>query len=393
MKILIINSLYSPFAVGGAEVSVKILAEELVNKGHEVIVAATRPSCFENVKTINQVKVYYLKLKNLYWPYSKECNPYLRLIWIGLDLINPFMALQLKQIIKVEKPNIIHTNNLSGFSVLAWMVARKNNIPLIHTLRDYYLLCHLTTMFRKGKNCKKQCLHCQIFSKIKKNLSNLPNSVVGISDFILKHHLNQGYFSKVPNKNVIYNPCDRFALSSHKLNDKNIHFGFLGRITKAKGIERLLESILEVNYENLILHIGGKGNPEYINYLKKAFPINAIYHGYVEKSEFLNMVDFLVIPSVWNEPSGRIILEAYSYGVPVIGSNTGGIPEIIENGKTGFIFDYDKKMDLVDKLKICFQQREELKNKMKPNCIEKSKKYSPEICADNYLNAYCQIIN
>jgi glycosyltransferase involved in cell wall biosynthesis len=246
-------------------------------------------------------------------------------------------------------------------------------------------------MFRKGKNCSKQCLHCRIFSHLKKILSNLPDSVVGISNNVLNRHLKDGYFNKIPYKQVIYNPYDRFTISDKRPDDKIIHFGFLGRVTIAKGIERLLEALRRVNNDNYILHVGGKGDPSYIDYLKERFPINAIYHGFVDKSKLLNMIDFLIVPSLWNEPSGRIIIEAYSHGVPVVGSKSGGIPEIIENGKTGFIFNHERKNDLVDTLRICFQQREKLK-KMENICVEKSKQFSPEICADSYLKAYNQII-
>jgi glycosyltransferase involved in cell wall biosynthesis len=61
--------------------------------------------------------------------------------------------------------------------------------------------------------------------------------------------------------------------------------------------------------------------------------------GAVDAAEFLAQVDVAVVPSSWNEPLARVIGEAYAAGVPVIASRSGGIPEIVQDGVTGRLFD------------------------------------------------------
>lgn len=62
--------------------------------------------------------------------------------------------------------------------------------------------------------------------------------------------------------------------------------------------------------------------------------------------------DVLVIPSLWEEPFGRVIFDAYKSCIPVIGSNIGGIPELIDNGKTGFLIEPGNVQELTEQINI-----------------------------------------
>lgn len=391
MKILLVNTLYYPNMIGGAELSVQTLAESLVIKGHDVIVASLFPSNFTKSEVVNGVKTYYIGLRNVYWPFINKKNEILRLLWHFIDIYNPLMMNDLTDVIIKEKPDIIHTNNLSGFSVSSWVEAKRHHIPLIHTIRDYYLLCHLSTMHRNERNCTKQCIRCRLFSELKKKFSNLPDSVVGISGYILKEHLKFGCFSSVPNTSVIYNSYQGIKLNVVKGNKKNLRLGFLGRIEKKKGIDFLLKSLKSIAGYQFEVHIGGTGKQSYVDHLKKEYRKNVFFYGFVNPSSFLTKIDVLVVPSLWNEPFGRIIAEAYYYGIPVIGSQKGGIPELIDNGKTGYVFDPAVKDSLISIVKNILKQPDIIKY-MQSFCLEKSKLFLPEKIAAQYIDEYYKIL-
>jgi glycosyltransferase involved in cell wall biosynthesis len=59
----------------------------------------------------------------------------------------------------------------------------------------------------------------------------------------------------------------------------------------------------------------------------------------VSPDRLLAEIDVLVVPSIWHEPLGRVVLEAYAFGVPVIATCLGGTPEIVDDGETGLLFD------------------------------------------------------
>ena len=67
---------------------------------------------------------------------------------------------------------------------------------------------------------------------------------------------------------------------------------------------------------------------------------NVILHGFLKEeklNELLEQMDILVCPSIWGEPFGRVIIDAYKSCVPVVATNCGGLPELIENGVTGML--------------------------------------------------------
>ncbi|EIL1470784.1 TPA: glycosyltransferase, partial [Escherichia coli] len=114
--------------------------------------------------------------------------------------------------------------------------------------------------------------------------------------------------------------------------------------------------------------------------------------GHVSPEVFYNQVDFVIVPSLWHEPLARTVFESYFYGLPVIGSNRGGIPESIVNGVNGFIFDPDNPNSLSDSIKLLAYD-DEVYEKMSNNAISMSKKFDIETTVNNYVALYQEVIN
>lgn len=385
MKVIIINSLYYPNIIGGAEKSVQVIAENLNKFGITPVVISI--SDREKIDYVNGVKVYYVHHSNVYWSYySKTKKAILKLFWHLFSLYNFIILNKIKVIIEKEKPDIVHTNNLSEFSVGIWKVFKKKRIPIVHTLRDYSLLCPRATLFRRGDNCRKKLLVCKLISAFRRFLSAYVDVVVGNSNFILEEHLNSGFF-KNSEKYVIYNSLESEKIYLKKKTANNLKFGFIGILSYHKGIELLLKVFKEINVGNL--NVFGKGiTSEYENYLKNKYMSHKIkFQGFVKADEAFKMIDVLIVPSLWNDPLPRVIYEAYSYGVPVIGSDRGGVPEIIDEGKTGFVFDPYNEEQLREKIYIFKEGSSTVKN-MSFNCIEKAKDFLPEKAVKEYINIY-----
>lgn len=331
MKILIANTLYYPDMVGGAEVSTQILAEKLVKYGVDVTVVCATGTGSDRVSEVNGVKVYYLRLANLYWPYQrKKHSRVARLIWHSIDTRNFLMAIKLKRILADEKPEVVSTSNLTCLSVDLWRIAKQASIPTVHTLRDYYLICPTSKMVKEDRSCARQCGLCARYSNPKK-VSESVDVVVGVSQFILAAHLDNGFFAKRSASTVIgdcYLPLSQQDLPVRATREAPMAatLGILGRVAPEKGIESLIETLLTDQTLAWRLVIGGSGDISYMASLKASFPDPRIeFLGHVDPCVFLQSIDVLIVPSKWNEPFGRVTVEAYSYGVPVVGANTGGI--------------------------------------------------------------------
>lgn len=392
MKVLLINTLYHPNIVGGAERSVQFLAEALIHEGHKSVVITIMSEKGVKVSKINGVKVYYVGLKNLYWPFKDKSNLFfLKPLWHALDTYNPFMGKEVDSIIKIERPNVVHTNNLSGFSALVWPIVKKRGLPLVHTIRDYYMMCPASSMYKHNKNCEKQCWICNVYSKPKLYYSNLVDIVVGNSKFILDKHVAHSFFSSAQ-KEVIFNG---YKTSDHiyQTDSELIRLGYIGQLSQSKGIEFVLNAIngMDQNHVKFTLDVAGRGKREYESNLKGIGVDNVRFLGFVEPKSFYSNIDILIVPSLWHEPLPRTIFEAYSYGVPVIGSKRGGIPEVIEEGKTGFLFDPKRPDEFIDLISYLMKNKK-LLFQMSKNCLDKALEFAPDQIVKQYLRVYSESV-
>lgn len=337
-KVLIFCRSYYPHISGGGEISTQSLAENLVSLGYEVKVI-TISSSFSK-ENINNVLVERLRFKNIYWSYESSNSFIKKIIWHTIDANNIFIASSLDKIIQEYKPHTVISSTIEDISSILWRVAKKNNCKVIHILRSYSLLCTNANMFKNNFNCINRCVSCSLITLKKKYNSYYVDHVVGISSFILNKHLDLGYF-KNARSSVIYNICFNEIVERKKKNINNLKIGYLGRIHPTKGIDMILESMQQLNDRNNLLFIAGKGDIEYVDYLKEKYSdINDhfFFSGLQNAFEFIDSIDLLIVPSKWEEPFGRVVIEALSRGVPVAVKRVGGMPELLI-GNEDFIFD------------------------------------------------------
>lgn len=337
MRVILFNTLYHPYKVGGAELSVQALAEKFSNLGLTigVVTLAEEEGEFE----INGVKIWRLKLENTFWPFGEQVRSnFEKLQWHLVDVYNTSYKKKINEIINLFYPDVIHTNNLSGFSVHLWKIIKTRNIKIVHTLRDYYLLCPKTTKFKNGNTCTKTCVDCAILSFVKKKASQNVDAVVGISDYILNEHIENGLF-KNAQKKVIFNGFEINETNNKPLifdHNSYLKFGYIGQINKAKGVEVLLKSLS--NYKSLKnweICVAGKITDKYKQELELLLPKEKLrLIGYTNQEIFFEKINILIVPSIWEEPFGRVVLEGLINNKVVLVSNRGALKELLSNNSS-----------------------------------------------------------
>jgi len=379
--------------MGGAELSVQSLAEGITEAGHQAVVISTVPQKGIQIDWVNGVKVYYIGLKNLYWPYRARKNPVvLKPLWHALDTYNPWMIREGMRILHEEHPDLVHTNTLAGFSPKIWQFVKQQGLPLMHTLHDHYLLCPRSSLFRKGQNCRPVCTSCRLFTLPRSRLSNCVDSVVGVSRYVLDRHLELGYFASTPKKRVIYNGYQaELTARPSETGSLPIRFGYLGRLMKDKGIEVLLNSVMQLPEGAWSLEVAGRGQAAYESYLHTRYNVPAIkFLGYLEPEIFFSKIDILVVPSLIEESFSRVTIEAYAHGVPVIGSHRGGIPELVEDERTGSLFDPALPSDLSTKMRR-YIGKPAIIRRMQSACLSKAKAFLLKDNIMQYIDAYTDV--
>ena len=176
----------------------------------------------------------------------------------------------------------------------------------------------------------------------------LPSTTAAKNDLIK-------YYKVKPNKAFIF---PNALPDTNYLNKNNNHkIGFLGRLDRSKGVDVLIKAFKKVvdKFNDARLEIAGKGAMEKeLKDLVAALQLTkrVLFKGIISYNEvpnFLSSINFLVVPSrMDNLPT--VALEALSVATPVIGSNAGGIPDIIIPGYNGLLFENENSEDLAQKM-------------------------------------------
>jgi len=392
MKLVLINSWYAPFGKGGSERSVQAVAEALVQRGHQVSVITSAVSSKPETEVLNGVDIYRLPNVNLYSIATQpDVNIVKRIAWRIVDDVNIVSARRVNALIERLDPDIVQTNCLYGFSPFVAAVRTNQRTKYIHTPRDYYLGCWRASMFRGNERCATPCRSCTILTASRRNGVAHSDAYLFISDFSRSVHDMIFEAGRDRPQQVVYNPIAPPAIPASPRAGylgKQLTLGFIGRLSPHKGADLFVETITADT--SLRGVVAGDGKGEFIAQLKAAADPDRIdFRGFVPPAELLARIDALVVPSRWDEPFGRVVIEAMGHGVPVIGAQIGGIPELIQPGVTGELFDPADAGSL-DRAIASFRGRDIAV--MSKNAIAFAENFRPAKIAESYERFFIAVL-
>jgi len=338
MKILFVNSAYYPQGAGSGR-SVRNLAEGAQAAGHKAVVATLNGGT-RKADVVNGVTIHHLPIRNLYYMGRNKQPAWKRFLWHAIDMFNPLAMYDVYKLLRIERPDVINTNVIAGFSTGIFYVARWMGIPLVHTMRDYYLMCPQNAMFRNGSSCKGVCKGCKPFFRVRRRAAKQASMFLANSQFVANRHTGNGFNFRAP-CHVQFNVNDDDTIAAPRTypQDRPFTIGFIGRLDPSKGVEVLLRAVEQLKLPQWKLIIAGEGGTPYTSRLKAAHANPHIsFAGHMDADAFYASIDLLVCPSLYAEPLPRVVYEAYRAALPVIVSDSGGTPEIVDGGITGFIY-------------------------------------------------------
>lgn len=393
MKIVIATHHFPPNYQAGAELYAYRLAKGLQENGHTVIVC-----CIEKVDGSSQEPEVVidefdgLTVNRLFLDYYNNPDP------IRWDYYHPVIGKWFHTFLAQQQPDVVHINSGYLLSASAIEAAIQCRIPTVFTLHDYWFICPRFTLLRaNGSICSKpvepiRCTWCLLSRKrrfllpdqlmqgkigdafvwlgdhkfvqkiigldevtqtIEDRQTLLPkiyaslDVVISPSSFLLQKM--EEYGLKAHKKVHLPNTLSRneFEISSAKNPHKPLRFAYLGQIEPHKGIHTLIKAFNRIKVEpgRVELRIYGdpNRNPKYSKNLSRLASRNqninflGAYHQ-DELPDIMDDVDVVVVPSEWYENYPTVILEALLFKKPVIASEIGGIPELIQEHENGFLF-------------------------------------------------------
>ena len=396
-RILIVNKFLYPN--GGSETYIFELGKQLKKEGHKVQyfgMEDTRNIVGNDIQSYTSNMDFHTgKLGKLIYPfkiiYSREARKAIRKV---LDDFNP---------------EVVHLNNFN-FQITPSIIyeIRKygkqigQRIKIIFTAHDYQLICpnHMMRCPKTEENCsrcidgaysncfKRRCIHN---SKIKSLLGTIEatlykklktykyiDCIICPSKFMqnqMEHNtalrdrtVYMQNFTTIPKQ-------EQVRATQESVQDKYVLY--FGRYSKEKGVETLLKVCKELSHVRFVF--AGKGPLE-----DMVNEVNSVENkGFLTSEELRPLIQgaaFSIYPSEWYENGPFSIMESIQYGTPVIGAAIGGIPELIDDGETGELFESGNVEQLREKISRLWSDDETV-NKYCKGCSDK--KFMT-------LEAYCE---
>ncbi len=372
MKICLINNLYHPDKRGGAEEMVYLLVNELKKQKHDIFVICSSSEYKKTTQEkIEKTTVYRIGYEK-YFPFSKinEQSVLKRFLWRIHQFKNKYSSSMIYQLLDKEKPDLILSHNVLalGYNTIQTInkyatINKKKHITTIHDVQ----LIYPSGILKSGDNYSKTLLKLYIF--FTKKMYSSCKFVVFPSNALLKFYNKYKFFRK-SSLHIIANPVELESHNNKKTSSEKLRFLYLGQLEEHKGIMELIKTFRQIDAEKFHLTIAGRGSLSQ-KIQDMIYIVNNIdFVGEFDKEKRINLLqknDIVVVPSTCFENSPMTIYEAFLSGTPVLASNIGGIPELIEDNVTGWLFNSGNINNLKSKILEIYENKEGIEELQK-NC-------------------------
>jgi glycosyltransferase involved in cell wall biosynthesis len=350
MKVLQINKYFYP--KGGANTVIFNTIQLLEQHGHTVVP-------FSMASPLNRPSPYAPRFVS--YPELLEANVVDKIRHISSFVYNREAARGLDLLLDEEKPDIAHIHLMfNSLSASILPVLKKRRIPVVMTVHDYRLICP-AYLFTDGRGaiCERcrtgNYLHCALRRCSNGRLANslmlaadsyfrkyiispidYVDLFIFVSCFAFDKHIE--FSDRYADKGIVLRNFTPLATGEADSGDKGDYLLYFGRISSEKGLPTLLRAMEA--FPGVKLKVAGTG--PLLEDIKSQSPPNVEFTGFLSGEalhDCISRARYVVVPSEWYENNPLSVIEAMALGAPVIGSRIGGIPELIAEGVSGFLFE------------------------------------------------------
>ncbi|WP_312353859.1 glycosyltransferase, partial [Aminipila sp.] len=359
---------FFPDKQGGTERFVLNLAKEQQRLGNQVrvITLGKRP-----------LKQYNNKIQNIYWKdFVFDGIPITQVRYkraprgLYYDTIcddEPNMMAFAENFFNRHRIDVVHVAYPQPFSSFL-TVCKQKKIPYMVTLTDFNILCHYATMVAKsgefcngsqcGAKCEKRCHTYGVkdpqrrYILAEKLLSNADYLTVP-SEFVAK--IIEHEFPNISVEAIPHGIGESFTIKHQRTSTKR--FIYAGTLSDLKGVKLLIKVFTKLPDMDISLHIYGEGEPTYVNLLKRLAKADKriSFYGSISANEISKVyqeADCVIVPSLWYETYNFVLREALACGCLAVTSKIGAMPEAVDEGNNGYLFEAGNAKDLSKALNL-----------------------------------------
>lgn len=280
-----------------------------------------------------------------------------------------------QRLLRDLRPDVVHVHNtFLMLSPSVYEACNEEDVPVVQTLHNYRLLCPAATLYRDGNTCQ-ECVTHGLLKSVRHGCYRGSRAMSAAVALMLKIHRQRHTWEKQIDAYIALSRFQkhRFVQSGFPANKIHVkpnfagpdpfpaaqpHSGdyalFVGRLSPEKGVEALLNAwqMLPVRIP-LVIAGDGPMRPSLEKEVAQKRLQSVSFIGQKKRHEIYDLLSkaaFLIVPSVWEEPFGLIIAEAFACGTPVLGASIGAIPEMVDDQVNGLRFRPGDATDLADKV-------------------------------------------
>lgn len=403
MRILLVNNLHHQS--GGTETYYFNLAKLLQKKGHEVAFFTTESK--HNITSPNPIfKVPFPELHNI------NFYNWLKIFANGLYSLKS--QKEFSKAIKVFKPDIVHVQNIyMAISPSILVEAKKKDIPVVMTIHDYNLLTPNNTFFHNGSVCWipingnyfktliHKCVRGSLFGTFIVNTILQIHKYTkiyqkNIDFYIFPSNFAQKMFKDFDNLKIKSDVVHNFAFAKKKHNNRDKGYVlYFGQLSEHKGLDLLIDAAFLL--PQVKFTIAGDGDMQSLikNKILSMRLNNTTLTGKISQRNITNLIRkslFVVTPSLWPENAPYSIIESLREARPVIASNTGGIPEMV-NKSTGILFESKNTKKLTEAIQTLWSDDKTRQAMSKAAFEHFANHYSEEVHYNKLIKIYKKLIS
>jgi glycosyltransferase involved in cell wall biosynthesis len=398
MKICLVSNLYPPHVQGGAEIYVGRLARALAAE-HQVVVVTSEPGFHlapRREVAPEGIVVYRLAPLNVGHLTRLPHHLLPQAAFRAIDFYHPQIAGTVSEIIRRDRPDVIHLHNWVGLSLAALLSSVPSSaphIPVAITLHDYSLCCFYADLRHPdGRGCDPR-LPCRALSTVNQHLARRIGLAISPSAYTLERHQARGFFRRA-DRQVLPNGIEPFSPSPRAGLKNTFDILYMSRIQGYKGPDVLIRAFRRLTDPSLRLHIAGAGQAlEGCRSLAAGDP-RIRFYGFVEGAErvrLLSTADCVVLPSLWPESALVTIQEAFQFGPVAIASRIGGIPEMVRDGVNGLLVEPGDEAGIAAAMER-LRQSPELLAKLRASALETARLYDMRFHVAHLVDAYQRLL-
>lgn len=415
MKILHIHKYFNKYRSGGSISALFETIKLFKKKGHNILI-------FSMKNPLNEESKYSKYFINNF-DVNDARNLLAKIRLVPKVIFNLESQKKISKLIKKERPQIAHIHDIYHYITPSILFSlKKENIPIVHKLSAYELICPNYKLFTQGRTCNRckngryyNCLKCRCLK------NSWGASFVGMLEAYVHKFLKS------------YDRIDFLLAPSNFMRDKFVEFGFdknkvkvlrnvlnlqdyhadfekenfflySGRLSEEKGLMNLIQAFKilkeEKKLKNYSLLLMGEG-PQEIELKNKVKELGLekeiIFLGFKKRwsdewARYNKKAKLNILPSLWFDNSPVTISEAMAFGTVPLVSDRGGTKEMIEDKKSGLVFKASSVQDLADKILLIIEEKIDLKKMQKEAVLKVQEINGEENYYKNLISIYKELI-